>query len=107
VAQPQPAGAAETQGSTAEHDQLRVELAIADAALADLGKRLEAAPDDAKGEVRQQVASLQKREDDLKAQLSAVGALADAQAESARREIHRGIMALKVDMMQLTDRIPR
>src|SRR5271165_4364869 len=64
----------------------------AEAALANLGKRLDVARGDVKAEMEQQVASLQRREDDLTAQLKASAALSGAEVEKARREIHRAIM---------------
>ncbi len=112
----QSTGAAEAQGETKKQDEqgetrvqddLKVDLAAVDAALANLGKRLDVARGDVKAEMEQQVASLQRREDDLKAQLKASAALSGAEVEKARREIHRAIMDLKIDMMQVRDRISR
>lgn len=95
------------QGQTKEHDDLKTDLAAVDAALADLSKRLEVARDDVTTDVKQQLTSLEKRKDSLEVQLKATATLADAEAEKAHREIHRAIVDLKIDTMQLTNRIPR
>lgn len=106
AAGPQPAGAAESQSEGNGHDDLKVELAAIEAALADMSKRLEVAGNDVKAYAKPRLTALQKREDDLRAQLKATGALADTEAENARREIHRAVMDLEIDMMQLTEHVP-
>ena len=101
----QPTGATEVQGAARVRDDLKVELAAVDAALADVGRRLEVARDDAKADVKQQLTALEGREGDLKAQLWQAESLADAEAEKARVGIHRALMQLNMDATQLAYRI--
>jgi chromosome segregation ATPase len=105
AAEPQSTGAAEVQGQKKERDDLKGDLAGVDAALSDLNKRLEVARDAVKADLQEQLAALQKRDDELKAQLRVTEMHADAEAEKARHKIHRAIMDLKSDMQHLADRI--
>jgi hypothetical protein len=107
AAEPHDAGAAETQGETKGRDDLKGDLAAVDAALTDLNKRLAVARDAVKADLQQQVATLQKRDEALKAQLKAFETRADAEADKARREIHRAIVDLKSDMQHVADRLRR
>lgn len=93
------------QGQKKERDDLKGDLAGVDAALSDLNKRLEVARDAVKADLQEQLAALQKRDDELKAQLRVTEMHADAEAEKARHKIHRAIMDLKSDMQHLADRI--
>ncbi len=102
----QPTGATEAQGEMKEPGDLKNELAAVDAALTDLSKRLEVARGEGTADLKQQLAALQKRGDDLEAQLRAAGTGAATEAENARREIHRAAIALQLDIMQFAERIP-
>jgi len=104
---PQPGGATDAQGDTKQRSDLKSDLASVDAALADLNVRIGAARDAVKADLQVQLAALQKRDDELKAQLRATGASVDAEGEKMRRNIHKAIMDLKGDMQQLTDKIQR
>jgi chromosome segregation ATPase len=105
AAEPHDASAGETQGETKERDDLKADLAAVDVSLADLNKRLDVARDAVKADLQQQVAALQKRDEALKAHLKAIETRADAEAEKARRDIHRAIMDLKSDMQHIADRV--
>jgi chromosome segregation ATPase len=105
AAEPHDAGAGETQGETKERDDLKADLAAVDVSLTDLNKRLEIARDAVKADLQQQVAALQKRDEALKAHLKTIETRADAEAEKARRDIHRAIMDLKSDMRHIADRV--
>jgi predicted nucleic acid-binding Zn-ribbon protein len=95
------------RGETERREDLRDDLAAIDAALADLNKRLEVARDATRAELQRQLVALQERDDALKAQVQAAGVRADADANSARRQIHRAILSLKSDMQRIADRIQR
>jgi hypothetical protein len=103
--EPQRIGATEAQGAARVRDVVKAELAAVDAAIADLGKRLEVARDNAKADVKTQLTALQRREGDLDVQLRQTEALADAEADKARLEIHRAIMNLNMDVTQFAYRL--
>ena len=100
----QPAEAGAPKTTTARED-LEGDLASVDASLSDLNGRLGSAREAAKAELQQQLVALQKRDDELKAQLKEAGARADAEAEKARRRIHEAVMDMKSDLRRLADRL--
>jgi hypothetical protein len=104
--EPVPTGAAEAQGGT-ERDGLEDELAAIEVTLTRLGKRLEVARDDVRGDVQLQLVVLRRRDAELRARLVALETSADAEAERTRREIHGAIRDLKREVTQLTESIPR
>jgi ElaB/YqjD/DUF883 family membrane-anchored ribosome-binding protein len=86
-------------------DNLKGELDSLDTSLSDLGQRLLSARDAVKADVHQQFTALQKRDDDLKAQLREAGARADVEADKARHEIHRAVVDMKSEIQRLSDRL--
>jgi chromosome segregation ATPase len=102
--EPQPTGASAPKETTLRED-LKGELASLDASLSDLNKRLGSARDSVKAEVQERLAALEKRDDELKAQLKEAGARADVEAEKARRQIHEAVVDMKSDVKRLADRL--
>jgi hypothetical protein len=98
-------GATEPQGAAKVRDDLKLELVAVDAAIADLGKRLEGAGNDAKADLKQQLTALQTREGELQSQVRQTEALAGAEAEKARRGIQRAVVDLNMDVTQLAYRL--
>lgn len=98
------ASAAADAGS-ADQAEVKTELTRVDSALADLNKRMGTARDDTKADLAKQLAVLQKRDDDLKAQLREGSSLAGDKANSLRDRIHQGLLDLDHDVKQFGDRI--
>jgi hypothetical protein len=99
-----PAG---SQGAATETEgaELRSELATVGARLQELTKKLDGARDDVKADMTAQIAALQKRDDELKAQLKAIEARVGADAEKARHELHGAIVDLEKRLQGVADRI--
>ena len=94
-------GATEAQGGAKVSSELDHELAVIDSNLADIARRLQTAQDAAKVELQQQLAILQDRRDQLRAQLRAAADQTEANASKVHREIQRAIRVLDDDMKQL------
>jgi hypothetical protein len=105
--QPPTAGATEAQGVSRARPALERELATIDANLSDLARRVQVAQEAVNAELQQQLAILQKRDDDLRAQLQATSDAADEGARRAHREIQRAIRVLDQDIKQLEERLTR
>jgi hypothetical protein len=98
-------GATELQGRPKMRTELEDELSKMDDALTDIARRLQVGQDSAQVELQQQLAILQQRDADLRAQLQSTNAQADADSERVRRAVQGAITLLDRDMKQLEKRV--
>ncbi len=103
----QPSASATPQSETKDREDFKSDLAAVDVRLKELSRKVEVARDDAKTNLTQQLDALQKRDDEVKAQLRTTEARGGVDAEKARRELREALVDLRKRLEGLADRIHR